>query len=198
MMVSSSGRESGAVRIRDARVDDAADMGRMMVATWLSAHRGHIPPGAWQRRRDQWTPEVSACGWERVLRARDAAPDRTRACYLVAEDEHGAIIAIAAAAAAERDPTGSVGEVGSLYVRPDHQRRGLGRRLVQRLAACLADMGYGSLHIAVVTANLEARGFYEALGGQHIGERLFDEDGDLLPERVYAWPDITSLARYST
>jgi GNAT superfamily N-acetyltransferase len=173
-------------------------MGRMMVTTWLSAHRGHIPPGAWQRRRDQWTPEVSARGWERHLRARDAAPDRTRGCYLVAEDELGAIIAIAAADAAERDPTGTVGEVGSLYVRPDHQRRGLGRRLVQHLAACLADKGFRSLHIAVLTANLEARRFYEALGGQHIGDRLFDEDGDLLPERVYSWPDITSVATYST
>jgi GNAT superfamily N-acetyltransferase len=179
-------------------VDDAADMGRMMVTTWLAAHRSHIPPGAWQRRREQWTPEVSARGWERVLRERDAAPDRTRACYLVAQDEHGAIIAIAAAAAAETDPTGTVGEVGSLYVRRDHQRRGLGRRLMQHVAACLAEMGFGSLHIAVVTANLEARRFYEALGGQDIGERLFDEDGDLLPERVYAWPDITSLARPAT
>ena len=83
-------------------------------------------------------------------------------------------------------------------MRPDHQRRGLGRRLVQQIAECLADKGFKSLHIAVVTANLDARRFYEALGGQHIGERLFDEDGDLLPERINAWPDITSLARYST
>jgi GNAT superfamily N-acetyltransferase len=166
----------------------------MMVTTWLIAHRGHIPPGAWERRRKHWTPEVSALGWERHLRARDAAPDQTRACYLVAEDEHGSIIAIAAAAAAEMDPNGTVGEVGSLYVRPDHQRRGLGRCLVQHLAACLADKGFGSLHIAVLTANLDGRQFYEALGGQHVGERLFDEDGDLLPERIYSWPDITSVA----
>lgn len=169
-------------------------MGRVMVTTWLTAHRSHIPPAAWERRREQWTAEVSAAGWERHLRARDAAPDRTRACYLVAEDQHGGIVAVAAAAGADDDPTGAIGEVGSLYVHPDQQRRGLGRRLVQQLAAGLADQGFQSLHIGVVTANLDGRRFYEALGGSDIGERLFDEDGDLLPERIYAWQDITALA----
>jgi hypothetical protein len=45
----------------------------------------------------------------------------------------------------------------------------------------------------VLTTNLDARRFYELLAGQDIGERLFDEDGVLLPERIYVWPDITSL-----
>ena len=181
------------MRLREARVEDAPAMGRLMVTTWLAAHRSHIPPGAWEKRRAEWTPEVSAAGWERHLRARDASSGQSRDCYLVAEDGDGMIIAVAAGAASGSDPTGAVGEVGSLYVHPDQQNRGIGRRLVQQLAACLAGKGIRSLHIAVLTANLDARRFYEALGGQPIGERLFDEDGVLLPERIYAWPDITRL-----
>jgi GNAT superfamily N-acetyltransferase len=181
------------MRIREARVEDAPAMGLVMVMTWLATHRSHIPADAWERRRDEWTPEVSAGGWELHLRARDSSPEQTRACYLVAEDGDGAIIAVAAAAASGSEPTGPVGEVGSLYVHPEHQKRGIGRRLVQQLAACLAGKGIRSLHIGVLTANHGARLFYEALGGQHIGERLFDEDGVLLPERIYAWPDITHL-----
>ena len=53
--------------------------------------------------------------------------------------------------------------------------------------------GATSLQIGVLTANQDGSRFYQALGGQLVGERLFDEDGDLLPELIYAWPDITTL-----
>ena len=64
-------------------------MGRLIVTTWLKAHRAHIPPAAWHRRQDSWTPETSAAGWERHLRERDADPAGARACYLIAEDPAG-------------------------------------------------------------------------------------------------------------
>ena len=40
-----------------------------------------------------------------------------------------------------------------------------------------------------------ARRFDEAMGGQEIGQRTFDEEGYLLPMVVYAWPDIGALIR---
>jgi GNAT superfamily N-acetyltransferase len=190
--VSAAGPEP--TTIRQAEVTDAPAMGRFMVATWLAAHRDHIPPDVWERRRREWTPEVSAGGWARTLRERDTAGGRTRACFLVAADEDGVIIGLAAGAASGADPAGGLGEVGSLYVDHDHQRRGVGRRLVEDLARCLAGKGIGSLHIGVLTANHDARRFYEALGGQLVEERMFDDEGVLLPESVYAWPDINSLA----
>ena len=54
-------------------------------------------------------------------------------------------------------------------------------------------MGVQTLHIGVLATNVEAQRFYEKLGGHVSGERLFDEDGDLLPERIYTWPDLTAL-----
>ena len=168
-------------------------MGDLMVTTWLQAHRAHIPPAAWRRRQTSWTPEDSAAGWERHLRERDADPTGAQACYLVAEDPAGSLIAVAAAAVDANDPTGTTGEVGSLYVHPDHQRHGLGRQLLQQLATRLHAMGVHTLHIGVIATNVEAQHFYEALGGRPTGERLFDEDGDLLPERIYAWPNLTTL-----
>ena len=70
--------QAGGIMIRDAQVRDAPAMGELMVATWLQAHRSHIPPAAWQRRQTSWTPEDSAAGWERHLRERDAAPGAGR------------------------------------------------------------------------------------------------------------------------
>jgi len=186
---------TGPTSIRDAEVTDASAMGRFMVATWLAAHRSQIPSSVWESRRRTWTPEVSADGWARVLAERDGAPDRIRACFLVAEDEAGTIVGLAAGAASGRDPAGGLGEVGSLYVDHDHRHHGLGRRLLGRLAGCLAQKGVRSLHIGVLTANLGARAFYEALGGRLVEERVITDDGVLLPESVYAWPDITDLVQ---
>ena len=42
-------------------------MGRVMVDSFLSAHRGQMPDAAWQQRVDEWTPEVSARGWARAI-----------------------------------------------------------------------------------------------------------------------------------
>ena len=51
-----------------------------------------------------------------------------------------------------------------------------------------------ALEIGCLAANAPARGFYEAIGGRLVGERLFDEDGVMLPDVVYAWADIKALA----
>ena len=164
-----------------------------MVETWLEAHRDHIPPEVWEKRRRDWTPEVSADGWARTLQERDACPDQVRACLLIAEDDSGLIVGLAAGAASAADPAGWLGEIGSLYIHAEHRHRGLGRSLVQAVTAGLADRGIRSLHIGVLTTNVEARQFYEALGGQLVVERDFDDDGARLSESVYAWTDITSL-----
>jgi RimJ/RimL family protein N-acetyltransferase len=57
----------------------------------------------------------------------------------------------------------------------------------------LAELGFSTLHIGVLTANLPARRFYEAMGGREIGQRTFDEEGYLLPVTIYAWSDIIAL-----
>jgi hypothetical protein len=50
-----------------------------------------------------------------------------------------------------------------------------------------------ALQIGCLAANVPARHFYEAIGGRLIGERLFDEEGVMLPEVVYEWADIEVL-----
>ena len=57
------------MRVREARVEDAPAMGRVMVETFLAAHRGQMPDEAWKKRQAEWTPEVSAEAWQRALTA---------------------------------------------------------------------------------------------------------------------------------
>jgi ribosomal protein S18 acetylase RimI-like enzyme len=181
------------VNVREARAEDADEMGRVMVASWLAAHRGQVSERAWQGRRADWTPEVSARAWQRSLLERDALGDRSPDCYLVAEDDQGALVAVALGSVKRADERAVFAEVHALYVEPTQHRRGVGRRLLQQLAECLADRGATSVEIGVLTANDDARRFYEALGGQLAGERLIEEDGEELPESIYVWPDIASL-----
>ena len=180
------------MRVRAAVVDDAPAMGRLMVESWLSAHRGQMPDAAFQKRVQEWTPEVSARAWARTL-AEQADGGAPRDVVLVAEDGVGALVALVSGTSAADDPAGSIAEIGALYVRPDRRGRGIGGSLLRAAAGELAALGFATLHLGVLTANLPARGFYEAMGAREIGQGTFDEEGYLLPETVYAWSDLTSL-----
>jgi ribosomal protein S18 acetylase RimI-like enzyme len=179
--------------IRMAQVADAPAMGRVMVQTFLAAHREHMPAGAWEQRAREWTPEVSADSWARTLRAM-APGERPHECIYVAEAEDGDIVGLAMGSEESPDGVPRTGEVVAVYVRRSHQQRGLGRRLLQAVAADLAQYDVVALRVACLAANAPARRFYEAAGGRAVAERLFDEEGTLLPEVVYEWADITTLA----
>lgn len=59
------------------------------------------------------------------------------------------------------------GHRGWLYtvaVRPDVQRRGIGRALVQRAEESLAALGCPKVNLQVMTSNAAVVGFYERLG----------------------------------
>ena len=178
--------------IRAARDEDAIAMGQVMVATYLAAHQGQMPAEAWAKRAEEWTPEVSARGWARTLRE-IASGERPQDCIYVAVDEGGAIVGLAMGGPANVEEFPQTGAVYALYVSTRHQGQGLGRRLVQAVAADLAQKGMTALQIGCLAANAPARRFYEAIGGRLVGERLFDEDGIMLLEVVYEWADIQAL-----
>lgn len=174
--------------IRPAQVEDAPAMGRVMVDTFLAAHHGQMPEEAWQKRKTEWTYDVSAAGWARTIAEINDGKDAE--CIYVAVTAAGDVVGLAMGHPAA---TAQTGEIGSLYVSEPYQGQGIGRQLVQAVAAHLATTGITTLHIAVLAANAPARRFYEAIGGQVVGERMFDEEGFLLPEIVYGWPDIYVL-----
>lgn len=164
-----------------------------MVESWLPAHRGLIPHPAWQKRADEWTPEVSAKAWLGFFaaQAEELAP---RTVLLVAEDGDGGPVALVMGASIEDDSGGTLAEISDLYVLPHHRGRGIGGSLLRAAADLLATWGSTSLHVGVLSTNGPARGFYEAMGGQAHSQRFVDEDGLSLPLTVYAWRDIGALA----
>ena len=185
--------EEQQMKVRNAVPDDAPAMGRVMVEAWLTAHRGQMPDAAWHKRVNEWSPDVSAQAWARAIAERAQGRHR-RDVLLVAEDDADDLIALVLGTEAGDDALGSVAEIGALYVRPDRQGQGIGRSLMMAAGNELVSLGFTKLQIGVLTANLPARGFYEAMGGHEIGQRTFDEEGYLLPETIYEWTDIAAVA----
>jgi ribosomal protein S18 acetylase RimI-like enzyme len=185
--------------VRAARVEDAPALARVIVDTCRSAHRSHVPEAYWQKRFGEWTYEDSERNWRRSLR-QIASGKSPRECTYVAVDSPAEgmgdreVVGLAVGGPPKAGGPADTGEIYALYVCESHQRRGLGRRLVQAVAAHLATVGMPALRIGCLAVNTPARCFYEALGGRVVGEREILEYGFTLREVIYGWPDTRDLA----
>jgi aminoglycoside 3-N-acetyltransferase I len=61
-----------------------------------------------------------------------------------------------------------------IAVRPEHQRRGLGRRRVDALRALARDGGVGSVFVAADDEDAHALDFYRAIGGVGAAVTMFE------------------------
>jgi ribosomal protein S18 acetylase RimI-like enzyme len=86
------------------------------------------------------------------------------------------------------------GEFQSIYVLPSSQGRGLGRSLMVEMARHLIGRSLSSGSCWVLRENDRAHRFYEALGGQLVGERVDEvEAATALVEVAYGWQDLNRL-----
>jgi GNAT superfamily N-acetyltransferase len=135
------------------------------------------------------TPEESANNWRRTINPGGMGASD---CLLVAETESARqVIGFALARVADLDD-GPRGEIQVMSVSPAFQRQGVGRRLVQAVAAHLRVVGVRSMLVRVLTVNPN-RGFYARLGGRFVREEPYDWEGVPLAMSVYEWADLVSL-----
>ncbi len=85
--------------------------------------------------------------------------------FLVAEAPGGVVGYLVAQYAADE------GEILNLAVTPARHRHGIGRALVERALATLADHGARSIFLEVRESNAAARALYAALGFEEVGCR---------------------------
>lgn len=181
------------IQIRLAKTADAPGMARVMVDSWLAAHRGQVPEGQWQRRREEWTYAVSEQGWRRTL-AEIADGSNTEDCIYVAVTAADEVVGVALGCPSGLNLRENAAEVGLIYLLPAYHGQGIGRRLVQTVAAQQASLGRSALLIRALVTNAPARRFYEALGGRVIGAYEGEDYGYPEPQVVYGWEDIRAVA----
>jgi len=176
------------MRIREAELRDAAAMARVMVDSFRSAHRDHIPEESLMKL----TYEESERNWARTLSELSGSTESME-CIFVAENDAGDLIGVAMGGPEGTKHPLYTGEVYVLYLLPSYHRQGIGRQLTGHVVERLAQQDMHSLLIRVLKANAPARRFYEALGGQLVLEEQIEEDGVVLEQVAYGWLDVSEL-----
>jgi ribosomal protein S18 acetylase RimI-like enzyme len=165
------------ITIRTARPDDAGPIARLDVETWQATYAGILGTpylaGLSASRRET--------GWAHVIRR---APNDVR----VALNTEGEVVGYGSCGACRGDPQFAA-EVFTLYVAPDWQNQGIGRRLLLAMFTRLVAQGHKSAVIWVLRDN-PSRFFYQRLGGKEMRRKLLPFNGAEVPAVGYGWPDL--------
>jgi ribosomal protein S18 acetylase RimI-like enzyme len=95
------------------------------------------------------------------------------------------LVAIAGLITGNLLKTRHAGHLTSMFVHPEHRRRGVARSLAVRILSCAADAGLAAVRLEVVAENQPATALYQSLGFVEYGRepnayRLGDRTWDLL------------------
>lgn len=179
-----------AISVRPAISDDADAIAEVHVKAWREAYEGLLP----KTLLDGLSIDHRAAHWRQMLNA--TSPQDEMAAY-VAVDNHGGMIGFGSCGTQRSDDlalAGFKGEFQAIYVLQRAQRRGIGRKLMMVMTACLQAKSYRSGSLWVLEENHTARRFYDALDGKIIDEREDRrQDGLVLLEVAYGWRDLDVL-----
>lgn len=176
--------------VRPATEADAAAIGRVHVDTWRTTYAGLLPDtmliGMSDVRR--------AAYWQQVI-----AQHAEREDVLVAVDRQHGVIGFGSCGPARALPEDidaawrDAGEIYTLYVSPDFQNAGTGRRLLAGLMSRLVERGFGAAVLWVLASN-PSRFFYERMGGRRLGVQVEHHGEHPIEETAYGWADLLGAA----
>ena len=167
--------------VRPGRLGDAEAIARIEVETWRCTYGGMLPDrvlvGMSERRQ--------VASWMHFLRRR---PDDVR----VAQTAKGGVLGFGNCGAQRDSAVDYGGEIYTLYILPDAQNQGLGRRILLGLFQRLIEVGHTSGLVWVVRAN-PARFFYERMGGKQVMHRPIPVGGQPVEAIAYGWRDLAAM-----
>ncbi|WP_062012536.1 GNAT family N-acetyltransferase [Aureimonas sp. AU4] len=153
-----------AADVRFAEARDAAALSLVHEASWRGAYGGLIPHRALSRMLARRGPEW----WAKAI--------RNRATILVL-DYDGETVGYATLGRNRTLALGAEGEIYELYLRPEFQGLGFGRRLFDSCRTLLRSRGLKGLAVWALADNENALRFYEAAGGIDVagGAETFED-----------------------
>ncbi len=158
------------ITVRPARPDDAREIAATHDAAWRDAYRGVIPGRELERmvarRGERW--------WLAAIRR------GTRLLVLDFDESVGGYVSYGR----NRVPSPPFGgEIFELYLAPEFQGVGFGRRMFEAARRDLAGHGLDTLLVWALADNERAIGFYRRMGGR-IVRRAHERFGEASCERV--------------
>lgn len=170
------------VQIREATPNDAESIARVHIESSRATYSGIVP----DRAHDAMTYEKRLVNWSKTLEGGDEF-------VYVAETKGGEVIGFASGGPRRGGDDVYDGELYTLYLLPEHQRRGTGRRLMLAVAERLQSLSLRSMLLWVLDANPACR-FYEALAAERFREEEIARGGRALKKVAYGWADLSALA----
>jgi ribosomal protein S18 acetylase RimI-like enzyme len=170
---------SGAgVTLRTAAPADVPAIAALHLASWRSAYRDITPVGF----LDTVTLESRLARWERTF-----APGERERTETVVVVRSGIIVGLCSFGPRSEPASSTIGEIYALHVDPESRRDGLGTLLLDEACRRLRARRFAGAVLWVLRANVNARGFYEAVGWSITGEEHLEErNGSVIPEVRYA------------
>ena len=166
--------ETVLIEIRRARPDDAVALAEAHDEAWRTAYLGLIPGPELEklvaRRGPSW--------WDAAIRR------GSRIALLMFGDT------IAGYANFGRNRAKSLpygGEVYELYLRPEYQGLGFGRKLFSMAKRDLSQAGHTGLVVWALSDNEPAVNFYRALGGRAVARSTERFGPKVLDKVAFAW-----------
>ncbi|WP_201862338.1 GNAT family N-acetyltransferase [Microvirga soli] len=174
------------IRIRDAVEADVEGIAKAHVQGWRESYKDFLRPDALVGLSVEERMQM----WRRAL-----AEPEPRARLLVAETNDGEIVGFIRGGPIRgkgAELLASEAEIFAIYLLDRVKRQGIGRKLMAGVFHHLAAHNLRSVGLWVLKDNLEARRFYEALGGIAGPEQSFDLRGQMVTEIAYRF-ELASL-----
>ena len=145
------------ITVRNAREEDAAGIADVHDSAWRDAYRGIIPG----RELEKMIARRGPAWWQ------SAIVGKSRIVVLDFDETIGGYASYGRNRVRSM-PYGA--EIFELYIAPEFQGLGFGRRLFNAARSDLVDHGYTSLIVWALADNDRAIAFYNRLGGRFVRE----------------------------
>ena len=178
------------MNFRSATIEDIAAIVKINLDTWKTAYKSIFP--------HEFLQNLSYKEKELRWRERFNNPEKREFIYL-AETDSKKIIGFSMGSLQQTDLTLKipglsryVGELMSIYILQEYQRRGIGVRLVKMVVERLTESKINSMIVWVLRDSPNTK-FYEILGGEYVGEKMLEYGGANYPVIAYGWNNIRQI-----
>ncbi|MDG5787077.1 GNAT family N-acetyltransferase [Evansella sp. AB-P1] len=171
------------MKIRQASSDDWKGIARVHVDCIHSDYEGILPPSViekftYKNREDRWQKDLPKTISGGTMN------------YVV-ENNHNEIVGFALGGTM-RDPRlriGYTGELYGIYIHPDIQGQGFGRKLFESVAQNIIDLRHSAMAVWTFK-NHPSCSFFNALNGKEVYEKKTTIAGKELNECAFGWDDL--------
>ena len=171
------------VKIRIAQQEDSTAIAALHAASWRDSYRGILS----NQYLDSNIGSERKAFWER----RFTNPRANQ--YVVVAESGANIVGFACAYGNEDQEWGTM--LDNLHVLPSGRGEGIGSKLIAHVACWCSETHPGKgLFLWVFDRNVQARRFYERLGGMVVGNTVWTAPDDTsVKELRYTWKCVDSL-----